>query len=461
MPMIYYKSAIEFFITGCLIASQLSPQLLIDRYEILYHRSHKKEPSLSSTDSSKSSTSDKEAYNGTRRSAIINTTFSLSNEDDDFGNVPAVHMEVTQGVLPPLTSTESADGLRAYLFTPSLNPQRSPNVLPIEIFELLESQVKFSSTLIQMRSHTDAARNTLSKASQDTSSTPTPSPSSNGLSSSQDGVDTLWNDAESKSRVRTNNSKPWGGQIGVVPRPSTVSTGERSRDCERESYQDSDKSRGRSKSAGRVRKESVAKITSSIRGQSSITGSRLNHMAKGTEFTSDANHLRTSSSALPSYTLINPILDEVKNAESDAKDLITANLSMYEGIPIHGMHLSEGDKEVMQSIRLAPHPLQLQSAAMIESLHAVSDCNKTGIALSLEKQILWQLDLLRVHDGERMERYEAFLWSKRSPNIEDQFKARSLPLKGPTQRQPHSALRRQKTAPVIEYYKDKGRQATK
>ena len=382
-------------------------------------------------------------------------------------------MAVTQEPLTVLTtvSTDGAEGLSAYLFTPSLDPQRSPNILSKEIFELLESQSQFISASLRKQLLMDTALDTLNKVPRDISNTPTPtptpSPSLNGLSSSQDGVDTLWNETESKSRVRSNHTKSWGDKMGDLTRPSTVSTGERNRDRERVTCQDNDRNNGRirSKSAGRSRKVNGVKVSSSVRGLSSSAELRFSQIPKGAECTIEGNLVRTSSSTVPVYTLTNPSLDDALpgDTDKDVKELVTctANLSIYEGIPVDATRLREGDKEVIQGIWLAPHPLQLQSVAMMESLHAVSDWNRTGLVLSLEKQISWQLDLLRVHDAERMERYEAFLWSKRSPNIEDQLKARSVSLKGPTQRLPHAALRRQKIIPVIEYYKDKGRQATK
>ena len=382
-------------------------------------------------------------------------------------------MAVTQEPLTVLTtvSTDGAEGLSAYLFTPSLDPQRSPNILSKEIFELLESQSQFNSASLRKHLLMDTALDTLNKVPRDILNTPTPtstpSPSLNGLSSSQDGVDTLWNETESRSRVRSNHTKSWGDRMGDLTRPSTVSTGERNRDREREICQDNDRnnSRSRSKSAGRSRKLNGVQVSGSVRGLSSSAELRFSRIPKGTECTIEGNLVRTSSSTIPVYTLTNPKLDDglPGDTDKDVKDLVTrtANLSIYEGIPVDATRLSEGDKEAIQGIWLAPHPLQLQSVATMESLHAVSDWNRTGLVLSLENQISWQLDLLRVHDAERMERYEAFLRSKRSPNIEDQLKARSVSLKGPTQRLPHTALRRQKIVPVIEYYKDKGRQATK
>ena len=378
-------------------------------------------------------------------------------------------MAVAQEHLTVLTtvSTEGAVGLSAYLFTPSLDPQRSPNILSKEIFELLESQLQFNSASLRKQLLMDTALDTLNKAPKDISNipTPTPSPSLNGLSSSQDGVDTLWNVTESKSRVRSNHTKSWGDKMADLTRPSTVPTGARNRDREWEICQDNDRNNGRSKSAGRSRRVNGVKVSSSVRGLSSSAELRFSHIPKGTECTIEGNLVRTSSSTIPVYTLTNSTLDDALSGDidKDVKDLVTCtgNLSIYEGIPVDVTRFSEGDKETVQGIWLAPHPLQLQSVAMMESLHAVSDWNRTGLVLSLEKQISWQLDLLRVHDAERMERYEAFLWSKRSPNIEDQLKARSVSLKGPTQRLPHTALRRQKIVPVIEYYKDKGRQATK
>ena len=427
----------------------------------MYHRSHKKKSSTDNSAIPRGVIEENENSAITNRTAIDIPSFSLLNEDDSRCNVQTVHMAVTPELLPPL---DSAEGLSAYLFTPSLDPQRSLNILPKEIFELLESQIRFNSTSLQKRLLTETARDTFSKSSQDISNTATLSPSisSNGLSSSQEGADVLCNDTESRSRVRTNHAKSWGDKLGDPPRPSTAST-ERNRDRERESYQDNDRLRSRSKSAGRMRKQYGDKVSSNFSGLTSSAEFRSSHAAKGTDCVSDGNLLRSSNCSVPSYCLLNPAVEEAKDGDIDVKDPINGNLSIYEGIPIDTMRLSDGDKAVIQSLRLAPHPLQLQSVAMMESLHAVHDWNKTGQVLSLEKQISWQLDLLRVHDGERMERYEAFLWSKRSPNIEDQLKARAVSLKGPTPTQRHSVPRRQRTVPVPvpEYYKDKGRQATK
>ena len=434
-------------------------------HKILYDRSHTKKSSTDNGAILRGNIQENENPVVTHRTVIDSPSFFLLDEDDNRCNVQAAHMAVTPEVQPPLKSTDSADGLSAHLFTPSLDPQRSPNVLPKEIFELLESQIRFNSTSLQKRLLTETARDSLSKTSQDISNTPTPSPSisSNGLSSSQEGADVLWNNTESRSRVRTNHTKNWVDKIGDLPRPSTASTEERNRDRERESYQDYDRLRSRSKSAGRIRKQIVDKVSSNFSGLTSSAEFRTSHTAKGTDSISDGNLLRSSNCTVPSYSLLKPAVAETKDADIDVIDPASGNLSIYEGIPIDTMRLSEGDKDVIQSLRLAPHPLQLQSVAMMESLHAVHDWNKTGQVLSLEKQILWQLDFLRVHDGERMERYEAFLWSKRTPNIEDQLKARYVSLKGPTPSQRQSVPRRQRTAPVPvpEYYKDKGRQATK
>jgi hypothetical protein len=63
----------------------------------------------------------------------------------------------------------------------------------------------------------------------------------------------------------------------------------------------------------------------------------------------------------------------------------------------------------MFSFWLTPHPLQFQSQAHTDALLTVANS-----ALSENKKLEWQLDVLQEYDEKRMERFKRFLMSKRN-----------------------------------------------
>ena len=67
-------------------------------------------------------------------------------------------------------------------------------------------------------------------------------------------------------------------------------------------------------------------------------------------------------------------------------------------------------------ISLVQHPLESNPASYTEAINAVMDAN-----ISDAKKLEWSLDLLREYDEKEMERYEAFLISRRHQNLETQL----------------------------------------
>jgi hypothetical protein len=96
---------------------------------------------------------------------------------------------------------------------------------------------------------------------------------------------------------------------------------------------------------------------------------------------------------------------------------------------------------MLKGVWMVSHPLQSQPFSLTDSLSAVAESS-----LSKEKKLEWQLDLLREYDEKRMDRFEAFLVSKRIPVLEEQLRpVGSYPLK-------RFAMKN-----ANDYYKDRAR----
>ena len=89
--------------------------------------------------------------------------------------------------------------------------------------------------------------------------------------------------------------------------------------------------------------------------------------------------------------------------------------------------LAESGRGAVRGVWLTEHPLQVQPVAFLDAINKVNEPSTRSVALGLstDKLLLWQLDLLRQHDDQCMDRYEAFLASQRSPAPEEQIKVRA------------------------------------
>ena len=110
-----------------------------------------------------------------------------------------------------------------------------------------------------------------------------------------------------------------------------------------------------------------------------------------------------------------------------------------------------------------PHPLQFRSLSNIEMLQVVDD----SIMLPINKKVEWELDLLREFDEKRMEQFEKFLVSRRMHRLSDKA---TMPPTGNKAVNAVFTVKKQGSnsgnkvvigGNSFDYYRDKGRQATR
>jgi hypothetical protein len=420
--------------------------------------------------------------------------FSLRNEDENLSCNVKTNMVICRENLSSTSFSSSSQDSRRNIaispststFTSTLDPCRSPEILTHEIHELMSSQVK----LIAGLDHRKLIENTLSAIVADT-----------GLVSfSQIGLDLnrikqqtsnnigeqLWDDlnARTKTLKRTgcedpvrienidnkdrgrsrsasrNNSKPPTRNNSRVPTPTNIAKGNgggapvssRSMPSPSVDSIDSDPDLSSEKMRQKVRhstsltKKSISKTSSEKFNRQRSSSLKDSSLSSNTDDRGEDHIGRRESSHLQSQQ------------QSHSMDVLTA-------LPAEIVKLVE-EKGVVRGMWLTSHPLEVQPLSFIEAFQAVDEVGKQGQGTSAEKQLTWQLDLLREYDNQRMERYGSFLATKRSPSIEDQLKAMTIVVGSNLNQQGQPKSTAKKRAPeknqvFNEYYKDKGRQSNR
>eukprot|EP00605_Chrysophyceae_sp_TOSAG23-4_P001981 GSChrysophyteH1.ASY1.ANO1.2195.1 assembled CDS len=145
--------------------------------------------------------------------------------------------------------------------------------------------------------------------------------------------------------------------------------------------------------------------------------------------------------------IINPGDEGYKNILTD-NPACGRHLAMYKTIPpevVRRVHLSKGS---VRGIWLQPHPLQLHPIVYADLFNFAKDRSE----LSSAKKFEWQMDIIREYDVLKCDKFEAFLSSRRNTmesharstgvaNAINMLKSNSNPNKGSS-----------------SYYRDKGRQ---
>jgi hypothetical protein len=362
-------------------------------------------------------------------------------------------------------------GDTVHTFTPSLNPHRLPEIMSPEIFELLVSQAHLISGELHKDLLYSTAQNAVLNQNQNQNQNHPGirlSASFSGLSILNENGDqntlnyaeVLWKDSEARSRVL---------QKG---------TGERTQDLRSASPAEPTQFResgtgtgtGGSSGIGRPRSAStsrrpIRRSASKVRGSSAFLSSTVGNQVQGVGRGSEIDSERDGpGEGVVSLRRGQPSVAVMENAERKERAVAGTSLTLA-ALSADMLRMVEGGGGMLEGMWFTTHPLQLQPMSLTESLLAVTE-SKQGQGMSLEKRETWEMDLLRECDEQRMDRYESFLSSKRSPSLEDQLKARTVAL-GRTatvsvqaNQKPLSA-RRPKAVPVPEYYKDRGRQANK
>ena len=411
------------------------------------------------------------------------------------------------------------------VFTSSLNPFRKPDILPIEIFDLLKSQ-KYFIEGIQYKQLIERTSNSIV---QNISNSLFPSfqgnsllssiGSNNSLSYSEllhsrqhvqhtqtleyvkrfsnfDYSEILWGDSEARSKVLalTNiiSVNSLGDDLKSVTSTSTSTSAIGNGNGN--GIADSGKERGRARSVGKGRKMIRSNSKASTSGTGTGTGplgtcpngvSRNRSRTRTSSYDrtdqenrneNDSNELNeqrrrqlsSSFSASKDRGLDSTLDDDgviIKDFYDNQKlkNSLHRNLSILTTLPSNILKMIDDGVGCVEGVWFTSHPLAPMPLTVIESLLAVTGHKKQGAILSNEKQMTWQLDILRDSDEQKMIRYENYLSTKRNPLIEDQLKNRLQILNKPQSNSSNLQKNTKKVKSVIlnDYYRDKGRQANK
>ena len=409
------------------------------------------------------------------------------------------------------------------VFTSSLNPFRKPDILPIEIFDLLKSQ-KYFIEGIQYKQLIERTSNSIV---QNISNSLFPSfqgnsllssiGSNNSLSYSEllhsrqhvqhtqtleyvkrfsnfDYSEILWGDSEARSKVLalTNiiSVNSLGDDLKSVTSTSTSTSAIGNGNGN--GIADSGKERGRARSVGKgrkmIRSNSKASTSGTGTGPSGTCPNGVSRNRSRTRTSSydrtdqenrnenDSNELNeqrrrqlsSSFSASKDRGLDSTLDDDgviIKDFYDNQKlkNSLHRNLSILTTLPSNILKMIDDGVGCVEGVWFTSHPLAPMPLTVIESLLAVTGHKKQGAILSNEKQMTWQLDILRDSDEQKMIRYENYLSTKRNPLIEDQLKNRLQILNKPQSNSSNLQKNTKKVKSVIlnDYYRDKGRQANK
>ena len=385
-------------------------------------------------------------------------------------------------------------------FTSSLNPSRTPDILPLEIFQLLESQAYFIrgiqfKELIARTAHAivhnistplsyslPAIMTSTSQPSTYQSNTDTlqhPHTSTwIGIKKNIDYAEILWGDSEARSKIlalrNATSANPQRADELISSSSSVIGN----------DLPDGCKERGRARSVGKGRKliRSSSKNGTSGTGPIRVSPSGVSRNRLTTRSKSDGKmdnendtylfedqkgrRVRTSISKDHIEDFITDENDMRIMKDSSCKNNYmkskNENLLILSALPKNIKNIIEDGKGAYNDVWFTSHPLESLPLSITESMKSISEPNKQGIILNNEKQLMWHMDLIRDSDEQRMTRYESFLSSKRNPDIDDQIKTRPQNLIRPYSSNLQQKLsRKQKNIISNDYYKDKGRQSNK
>lgn len=353
--------------------------------------------------------------------------------------------------------------------TSSLNPARPPEVLTPEIFDLICTQMKYIVGL----SHKLLIQKTM-KSTVDTSKVALPP-------RAVDFGELLWRNPPRCSTYR--------GSIVYVDVPSSLSTvalnerrrgrspgrGARLASAEtRKHSQSLPKSGGRTTLAGGIASSSSKAVQSSpvavtVDSSTAAVDSEVDPAGKPPSGNNERRSRSSSTGARPTSGIGHGLGGSVKNlkrmsiaATPSPEDSSVSEEGASPTVYFNGTVVDQQTAKhvaVLQSLPpevqvrilqakgpvygqwMVHQPLQVRAAAHSDSIRSVQES-----ALTAPKKLEWELDIMREWDEKRMDVFERFLVSRRNRVAEPPVENRR-PL-------------RRNIRPAIEYYKDKGRQAS-
>lgn len=294
--------------------------------------------------------------------------------------------------------------------TETLNPLRSPGVLPSSIFELLQSQMK----LIAGLAHKHLIEDTASATAKSFSSM-TPHLTGYG--------ELLWGEAEAGEILTRGRTRAFTHNPTLARAASSDSANVDDSGSDGEAPPEASL-RSRSVSIGPTRRTKKGQIKRPQIIPSSADSGKMSVLTKSTE-----------------VVIANDGTVDVEK---------TRNIRVLKGLPPNLSKNTKAKDGAVQGLWMMPCPLQIYPTSFWGPYVSINDYTH----ISESKQIGWKMDMIREYDEKRIERLECYSLSKR--DVATDAASTKLIVSRRASAVPSSSATSGKY-----YYKDKGRQAYK
>jgi hypothetical protein len=415
--------------------------------------------------------------------------FSLASEEDyqknpqNFSQPATIRMTLSKNTMEEIPLTP---GIAT---TPTLNPNRSPDMLTSEIFELICSQLKFIIGV----AHKALIQNTMQTMINSSKSTET-------LDRPDEIYESLWWNGNSGGNEGDDNadteSAGGGGRRGrspgrvlransSEPRKNTNSLSKlrQSSPAANTAPKDSDNNNasGDQQQSSDLVPEGIAAMNSNKKTNSLFTERRsrststkrtsINTLMKGMNHSISREKLRSRGGGggsnqellvLASSNLKQQQQQQiVDGGSSTARDeFLEKQFETLKSIPPDLYYRIAQHRLPIHGIWMTPSPLSIQPQFLEDMLLVVSENN----TLSDNKKLEWELDLMREYDEKKMDRLERYLISKRnqalnqSASLYQNVKEKNRNSKGGKGGLNPNFFAGNKNNSNDQYYKDRGRQ---
>jgi hypothetical protein len=400
--------------------------------------------------------------------------FSLSSEEDychptlNVSQPVSLRMNISKFDDQAANNSSNSSNVST---TPTLNPNRPPEILTTDIFELICSQMKY----IVGVAHKALIQNTMQTMVNSSKST-------ENLEKPDEVYESLWDgndddeDSERDGRrgrspgrnLRANSMEPRKQTHSLSKlRQSSPAAGTSSKETAGNDNPPSDSEnmpdgiaamprKGTASNERRSRSTSTKRssINTLLRGSNNASRDRLR--SRGGTAGNAGNE--TSRSSEPSSLALSPRIEHQRPQD----EFTLKQHETLKSLPPDLYYRIAQHRVPIHSVWMTPSPLQLIPQALEDMLNVVAESSVPD-----NKKLEWELDLMREYDEKKMDRLERYLISKRNPAVNQSVLSMKGKRGGGGQLKSNNPLIKPGTAfnsmftsksAVDQYYKDRGRQ---
>ena len=378
--------------------------------------------SAESTATSSSGSNDNELGNIEGNEMNSPSLFTLNAEDDkESGSIlPSFKLKVSNFDNKPSHPQ----------ITYTLNPNRPPEMLPVQVYELICTQTKFISSELNLNLITKTAKQMILTVNDANEAKPF---NFQHALWADDDVGLFANGMEERARGRSRSPTNRKGKEGVfmVSKSQTRGTNARetkngrdklkvansnanrepsvdSNDGSGGSGSDTDSQKDESKGTNMESKTSGGGFERRSRSMGAVSSSNSRSNTKSNKDNKKQNSNSRREGPGIRRVVHSPGEENYKYTLYN-NPTVGRNIAMFRTVPpevIRRIHMTKGS---VRGIWLQPHPLQLHPIVFADSVNSAKDST-----LPAAKKFEWEMDLLREYDDHKQDKYEDFLIERRN-----------------------------------------------